>query len=252
VDPLSAKPARHAGDVTEVHLFEGPYVTTRGERLTVPQGSKRLLAFLALRRGRVTRAYAAGALWPLGGDNRAAGNLRSALWRLRRVGIDVVVADKWSLGLADEVVVDVERLGEWARRLINGARHADDLSLTHIPPDALDLLPGWYDDWAIIERERMRQRMLHAMEALSRHLTVLCHHAEAVEVAISAVAAEPLRETAQRTLLEAHLSQGNWAEADRSFDAFRSLIRRELGVNPSDELSRMIAAARPERVAVSR
>ncbi|MGW2995279.1 bifunctional ornithine acetyltransferase/N-acetylglutamate synthase, partial [Streptomyces sp. NPDC001193] len=31
--------------------------------------------------------------------------------------------------------------------------------------DALDLLPGWYDDWVLLEQERVRQRLLHALEA---------------------------------------------------------------------------------------
>src|SRR5690349_11879949 len=99
--------ARMASYPTIVHLLGGPFVTTHGQRLEVPEGSKRLLAFLALRRGRVERSFAAGALWPHGDDHRASGNLRSALWRLRGANIDVFQADKWSLSLRPGVVVDV-------------------------------------------------------------------------------------------------------------------------------------------------
>ena len=74
----------------------------------MPEGSKRLLAFVALRRGRVERRHAAGTLWPVGDDGRAAGNLRSALWRLRGADIEIMQCDKWSLRLADEVAVDVQ------------------------------------------------------------------------------------------------------------------------------------------------
>ena len=73
-----------------VHLLGGLYVTRNGVRTEVPDGSKRLLAFLALRRGRVERCHAAGTLWSSVDDRRAAGNLRSALWRLRRADIDVL------------------------------------------------------------------------------------------------------------------------------------------------------------------
>ena len=86
----------------------------------MPEGSKRLLVFVALRRVRVERRCAAGTLWPIGGDLRAAGNLRSALWRLRRAGIDLIVADKWSLMLSDEVLVDLRIMEDWAARLIGG------------------------------------------------------------------------------------------------------------------------------------
>lgn len=223
-----------------VHLFDGPYVTCGGERLTVPQGGRRLVAFLALRRGPVERAYAAGALWPSGDDGRAQGNLRSSLWRLRRAGIDVVVADKWSLTLAEDVVVDVAILSEWANRLLHGEPARGDLSIDQLPDDALNLLPGWYDDWAIIERERMRQRMMHAMEALSRHLTGLGRYADAIEVALAVVAAEPMRESAERVLLEALLAQGNRAEAGRAYADFRELLVRELGVEPSRQLAALL------------
>ena len=99
---------------TVVHLFDGPYVMVGRERRDVPEGSKHLLAFVALRRRRVERRQAAGALWSAGDEERAAGNLRSALWRLRRAGIDVLVADKWSLALETNVLVDLHALEEWA------------------------------------------------------------------------------------------------------------------------------------------
>jgi DNA-binding SARP family transcriptional activator len=201
-----------------------------------------LLAFVALGRGRIERPYAAGVLWPFVDDVRAAGNLRSALWRLRRAGIDVIIADKWSLTLAHHVVVDAQLIGEWASRLIHGMPLSGDLSLARLPADALDLLPGWHDDWAIIERERMRQRVLHGMEALSKHLARVGRYDDAVDVAVTAIAAEPLRESAQRVLLEALLSQGNWADADRAFTAFQALIRLELGVEPSPGLVAMMSA----------
>jgi DNA-binding SARP family transcriptional activator len=244
MEPQSAqRPVTIDSPGTIVHLFAGPYVTCGATRYSVPQGSRRLLAFVALGRGRVERPHAAGALWPFGDDNRAAGNLRSALWRLRRAGIDIIVADKWSLTLGDHVVVDVRAVGEWANRLVQGTHELDDLSLMQLPPDALCLLPGWYDDWAIIERERTRQRVLHAMEALSRHLSELRRYDEAIEVGLAAVTAEPLRESAQRVLIEAYLAQGHWSDADRVFAAFQSVTRLELGVEVSRDLVATMAAA---------
>ena len=107
-------------DVPVVHLFADPCVTVGTERWEVPEGSKQLLAFVALRRRRVERRQAAGTLWPVGAEERAAGNLRSALWRLRRAGINVLTADKWSLALRAEVLVDLHLTEQWATRLIEG------------------------------------------------------------------------------------------------------------------------------------
>jgi len=229
---------------TVVHLFADLHVTVGAERREVPEGSKQLLAFVALRRRRVERRHAAGALWPSGNEERAAGNLRSALWRLHRAGINVLITDKRSLLLRGHVIVDVHVVDQWATRLIQGTAYEDDLVIPPSIPDALDLLPGWYDDWALLERERIRQRLLHALEALSARLTSLGRFGEAVDAALLAVSAEPLRESAQRALIEAHIAEGNLAEANRSFVFYRDLVHRELGVEPSSELSALLGACR--------
>src|SRR6516165_7807643 len=135
-------------DALVVHLLAGPYVTVGTQRQEVPEGSKQLLAYVALRRRRVERRHVAGTLWPFGDEERAAGNLRSALWRLRRAGINVLVADKWSLALHSHVIVDLHVMDQWATRLIEGSAFAQDLAISPSVADALDLLPGWYDDWA--------------------------------------------------------------------------------------------------------
>lgn len=223
-----------------LHLLGGLYVTRNGCRIDVPEGCKRLVAFIALRRGRVDRCHAAGTLWPSVDDRRAAGNLRSALWRLRSANTDVLEVDKRSIGLRPCVTVDVHEVADWAGRLVAQRALPGDLSLSLSLADALDLLPGCYDDWAIIERERMRQRMLHALEALSRAMTAMGRHGEAIDAAMMAIGIEPLRESAQRTLLEAHLAESNLIEARRDFLTYRNLVLRELGVEPSVELAALV------------
>lgn len=230
---------------TSVHLFGGPYVLVEGRRRVVPEGSKRLLAFVALRHGRVERRHVAGTLWPVGGDDRAAGNLRSALWRLRGAGVEVMQCDKWSLKLVDDIEVDVHELRQWADRVIGGHPLPEDLRRGPPEADALDLLPGWYDDWTILERERLRQRVMHALEAQSRELSCRERYADAVEAAIAAVNAEPLRESAQRTLVAAYLDEGNWVEARRALTTYERLLAVELGVTPSHDLVGMVEESSP-------
>src|SRR4051812_50004816 len=75
-----------APSVPVVHVLGGLSLSCEGRRLAVPPGSRRLLAYLALHPGGVDRRVAAGVLWPEVGDPRAAGNLRSALWRLPQGG----------------------------------------------------------------------------------------------------------------------------------------------------------------------
>src|SRR5262249_42408048 len=233
-------------DATTLHLIGGgPYLTVDRQRREVPEGSKQLLALVALRRRRVERRWAAGTLWPFADEERAAGNLRSALWRLRRARIDVLVADKWSLALDTDVLVDLHLMNERATRLIDGRAEDGDLAISPSWADALDFLPGWYEDWALMERERVRQRILHALEALSGKLASMGRFADAVEAAILAISAEPLRESAQRALIVAHIAEGNLAEAYRCYRSYCDLLHRELGVAPSGDLLTVLRAPRP-------
>lgn len=224
-------------------LFGGPYVVRAGRHIEVPEGSKRLLVFIALHAGRLDRRYVAGTLWPDGDDERAAGNLRSALWRLKRAEIDLVQADKLTLWLRPGTTSDIELFSRWAARLVGGRPTAADL---HVPPwdiHVMELLPGWYDDWVTFERERIRQRLLHALEQLSRELVTAGRCGEAIEAATAAVGVEPLRESAQRVLIEAHLAEHNLVEARRLYVRYRQLVRRELRIDPSPGLTRLVVTA---------
>jgi DNA-binding SARP family transcriptional activator len=225
-----------------LHLLKGPFVVIGGRRLEIPEGGKRLLAFIALNGGRVERKQAAGTLWPLGDDSRAAGNLRSALWRLKGAGICLIESDKCALTLQPGTVVDVTVIVDWARRIIEGSAVAEDLRTSDWCVDALDLLPGWYDEWVLFEREHLRQRLLYALEALSRRLVEASRCGEAVEAAMTAIRVEPLRESAQQALIEAHLGAGNLIEARRTYECYRDLLHRELGVEPGAKLAVLVAA----------
>jgi DNA-binding SARP family transcriptional activator len=241
--PTSGKSAI-AGPLT-LCLLGGPHVLCGSRVIDVPDSSMRLLVFIALHPGRVDRRFAAGSLWPDGNDDRAAGNLRSALWRLKGAKIEIVHAEKCALWLNPVTAVDLRVIDHWAGRMIEGRVGADDLRVPHLGGDAMDLLPGWYDDWVTFERERLRQRLLHAFEALSRKLVDARQYAEAIEVALMAVRAEPLRESAHRTLLEAHFAESNLGEARRLFRDYCSLIRKELGVEPSRELTTLVETHLP-------
>jgi DNA-binding SARP family transcriptional activator len=225
------EPSQAARDV--VFLLGKPSVMQDGQLYLVPEGCKRMLAFVALQRGRVDRRHAAGSLWPDGSEDRASGNLRSTLWRLRCAGINVLESDKVSIFLREHTTTDLDALCEWADRLIAGTAEEEDLHVPEWTSTVAELLPGWYDEWVIFERERIRQRMLHALEVLSMTLLRIGRCGEAIDAAMDAVAVEPLRESAHRVLAEAHLAEGNFVEARRTYVRYRDIVRRELGVEPS-------------------
>jgi DNA-binding SARP family transcriptional activator len=58
---------------------------------------------------------------------------------------------------------------------------------------------------------------------------------------MTAVEAEPLRESAHREVTAVHLAEGNTAEALRHFESYRERLRNELGLSPSTGFRRMLA-----------
>lgn len=99
----------------------------------------------------------------------------------------MLVADKHSLALRGGVMIDVHVVGDWAARLIAGCATSRDLAALPDSINSLELLPGWCDDWVVLERERLRQRLLHALEALSRAHWQAGRGAQAIEAALVAV-----------------------------------------------------------------
>ncbi|HEX9311675.1 MAG TPA: bacterial transcriptional activator domain-containing protein, partial [Actinomycetota bacterium] len=70
----------------------------------------------------------------------------------------------------------------------------------------------------------------------SRLMAASGRFAEAVESGLAAVAAEPLRESAHRCLINAYLAEGNAGEAIRQFVRYRDLLRAELDLAPSEQI----------------
>jgi DNA-binding SARP family transcriptional activator len=216
-----------------LHLLGSWALLIKGVPAQASSPAQKMLALLALR-GPASRAAVAGTLWPEVAETVAFGRLRTVLWRL--AGIRWVVDSRLGdLLLAASVSVDVHRMYDSARRVLGGAWDARG-------PEVFekDLLPQWYDDWLIIDRERIRQTRLHALETLSALLLAQGRHAKAVDAALAAVRADPLRESAHRAVIQAHLAEGNVSEAIRQFRACRSVLRLELGVEPTPALSSLL------------
>jgi len=219
-----------------LRLLDGFELEADGIPVALPVSAQRLLALVALRSGGPPRSHAAVALWPGAGQYRARGNLRSALWRLRQAGPLLVEGAGEQLRLSPGIDVDAVRLRRASRDVLAGREGDHDALLA----DGA-LLPEWDDDWVALERERLTQLRLHALEHLCAELTEEGRFGEAVDAALAAVRADPHRESAHRALIAAHLAEGNAAEAVRRYRACRAMLRRDLGVGPSEQLERLIA-----------
>lgn len=180
-----------------------------------PPAVQRLVAFLALA-GPTSRALLAGRLWPDRVEQQAQACLRSALYRAHQA-CPVIAASDGVVQLDACVSVDVFRLRTWSRAAVQdpaNAPMADDELLCGI------LLPGWYDEWVVVEREYLIQLRAQALEAVARRLADEGSFAQALDLAYAVLRSEPWRETAHRTVVKVLLAQGNRSAALRHASLF--------------------------------
>jgi DNA-binding SARP family transcriptional activator len=226
-----------------LQLLGGFSALRHGAVVELPSSTWRLVAFLALAGRPVERAYLANSLWLDKSEDRAYANLRTCLWRLRQACEGLICGTRTHLSLCDDVSVDVRELVRFSRLLADEKYEIDPET---VDPDwfCAELLPDWYDDFVETEREHLRQLRLHALEALAgRHLRV-GRTDVALEIALTAVAAGPLRESAHRLVISIHLLEGNISEALRHYDRLCALLGRELGIGPSSAIQVMVAPYR--------
>jgi DNA-binding SARP family transcriptional activator len=221
-------------------LMKGFALSCERVPITIPLSAQRVAAFVALRNRPSLRPYVAEMLWLDATQDRAMGNLRSALWRLRQAGVPVVETTGDYLSLGEDVAVDVIDFAVWSRRLMAGEGDVATARIDEISV-AGDLLPDWYDDWVLIERERLRQLRLHALERACVMLTLAGEYGRAIEAGLAAITEEPLHESGHVALIKAHLSEGNRAEAIRQYQAYVRLMRDELRLGPSPAVAALVS-----------
>ena len=235
--PTADRPVPWPRRTSQLLLLDGFRLLHDSAPAVVPRGLQRVLALIALRPG-TTRTQLAGLLWPDTPERRALSSLRTALWRLRREGVCPLRVASDTVELDRTVEVDVDRLVWIASRVGSGT---DPEEATRVlTAGRHDLLPGWYDEWVLLERERLRQLRLHALEEIARLHLRAGRHGAALQAAIEAMRAEPLRETPHRLIVQIHLAEGNVYEALQAFYVYRDLLRRDLQLEPSPAMSTLL------------
>jgi SARP family transcriptional regulator, regulator of embCAB operon len=229
--------------MSELSLLGGFVLSVGGDALLgISDDSQRLLAFLALQDAVVTRERAAGTLWPESSEEGGGASLHSVLSHLDAPVRQVLRVTAMDLGVDECVAVDVHRLKALAQALIDpdAAAAEADLDPDVVASLAKDVLPGWYEDWALIVAEDWRQLRLRALEAVAARLTAAHRLDEAAAAALIAVEAEPLRESARITLIRVHVAAGHRSAALAEFARYRVLLRAELGIEPTSRLIRLV------------
>jgi DNA-binding SARP family transcriptional activator len=167
----------------DVRLLGKFAVHLAGRPIEIPwHPGQLLLAYLLLNVGKAhRREKLAGLLWPDSDEANARNNLRQTLWRLRQaLGEDYILADKISVGFNPEAdyQLDIDRL------LDDGAETGSvDELIRIVSAYEGSLLPGFYEDWVVLEQERLQAVFEHKMQVLLNRLVEARSEVERSEAA---------------------------------------------------------------------
>jgi DNA-binding SARP family transcriptional activator len=203
---------------------------TRGDAVVTRFRARRtgsLLAYLAYFLDRPhPRELLIDLLWPGAELHSGRNNLRRELTSLRRqleppsmpAGA-VILADRGSIQLnPDACVTDVQAFEAVVQSAV-GTRGAERLA--HLTGAAEryrgELLPGYFDDWILPERQRLAELFLHTLAQLTASLEQAGDHQGAIQWAHRAVAADPLREEGHHALIRLLHAAGQPAAALRQY-----------------------------------
>ena len=212
-----------------------------------------LLTYLALSPGRRgSRERLATLLWSDGTSEGARQNLRQTIWYLKRRLGDVIVTDDDTVALAPGSTSDVDRFTAAAAE----DRFADAVAAYHgdFAPEFAAPGAAAFEEWAELERRRLRAIYVACAESMARTLLGGGHANDAVRVArrVRELAADD--PTSWRLLLECLIAARDTlgiaaavaqleAEIERedldADSALRSLMRgaKKLGLNGDTEPS---------------
>lgn len=218
----------------EINLFGPVSIRVRGIDLP-PLPSRKagyLLALLALRHGRdVERSYLAGLLWPDSEQAKALFNLRQTLLHLRQA----LGSEAWRISAPARHTLRLDVRGAAVDVV------AFDAARTRREPDALrsavalyrgPLLEGCDEEWVFSVRREREHAFLVALELLAAHVADDGDFAAAAGYLRQIIAVDALREGTYRSLMQAYVAAGEFAEATNLYRQLRLLLHRELNTEP--------------------
>jgi predicted ATPase/DNA-binding SARP family transcriptional activator len=205
-----------------------------------------LLAYLALHLAQShPREKLADLFWPHLGLDAGLDNLSTCLSALRR-SLETANVSSGTLLWADRTFVRLNAAvvttdaGEFDHLLQTALKTEDPARQASLLECAVglyrsDLLPHCYDDWAMTEQARYRERHADALERWGTALERLGEGEAALDAARRAELADPYREGACRLKIRLYAAQGRGAAALDAFEAFRDRLKSDLGIAPSRE-----------------
>lgn len=221
----------------EVQLLGAFSIHSGKKSLELPsRAAQSLFAYLLLNAGTgYRREKLAGQLWPDSREDAARDYLRHALWRIRKV-----LQSAGSAGLleANDLTVAFAAKGEYRLDAAEVARAGESKTSNDLMKALAayggELLPGFYDEWVVLEREHLQSIYEQEMGRLLGMLQQAGQWPEVLEWAEKWIALGQRPEPAYRALMSAHAANGDMSKVAASYERCVKTLR-EFGVEPSEQ-----------------
>ncbi len=225
--------------IIELRLLGNPQILINNELV---QGltsikSQALLYYLATKQSNLSRVALGGLLWADKSDDEARVNLRQALRQIVKALPDAVLSSRETLMINSSLVAsDVQRF--------EALSTASDIALLEEAAALYrgDFLEGFFvenalefEDWQLLEQERLRLIILNSLEALRRYFVEQHALEDALKYTSRFLSIEPFHEESQRAAMRLLSLQGSYRLALQQYTTYHSQLQRELGVQPSLE-----------------
>jgi DNA-binding SARP family transcriptional activator len=110
-----------------------------------------------------------------------------------------------------------------------------------------DLLDGFYEDWALRERERVRNLYLSTLAQLMLYYKHHHNFDKSLTYGQQILRLDPLREEVHREVIRLYLANGQRVLAARQYETCCQLLTAELGMPPMEETQALYAQIVPEQ-----
>ena len=206
-----------------------------------------LLAFLVLNSGvQHRREKLAGLFWPNASEENSRRSLRQALWHIRKAfhNTDFLEANDFMVmvHLNEDIWVDALCLDQ--------KLHPQSGSEAHPSPEAAELvacvsvyrgelLPGFYEDWVVLERERLQNLFEMRMDLLLERLSFEKSWQDVLDWAEFWISRGSSCEPAFRAMMLAHHKLGNRSAVALTYERCKVVLERELDIQPADATAQL-------------
>jgi predicted ATPase/DNA-binding SARP family transcriptional activator len=195
-----------------------------------------LFAYLVLNAGTAhRREKLAGLLWPDSLEETARDNLRHSLWRVRKT---LQSASAARFLRADDLTIGFEPSSEYwldAAELekLSETASSDELVLVLAEYHG-ELLPGFYDEWVVLEREHLKSVFEHHMARLMSLLQDEKRWLDILDWGERWIKLGQKPEPAYRALMSAHAAKGDMSKVAATYKRCAKSLQ-EFGMEPSEQ-----------------